>query len=184
MALWIIIGIVGILAVTYGAFCIKWYRPVSDDQHIANITTLVQKNYIDDDRTVYSGNEIRKTGFTVELVKSLDGEKDCFLVQFEPEYYFYGFIYRNNYYRPLNHSRPGINEFDEQNIEKENRYISVNYAKAYPIIASIIDEQMTSITEDNYYATGYIFTEEICNDWSKSNRSNSWLLFHSNWKLN
>lgn len=83
----------------------------------------------------------------------MDGEKDCFLVQFEPEYYFYGFIYRNNYYRPLNHSRPGINEFDEQNIEKENRYISVNYANAYPIIASIIDEQMTSTTEDNYYAT-------------------------------
>lgn len=87
MALWIIIGIVGILAFTYGAFCIKWYRPVSEDQHIANITALVQKNYIDD-RTVYSGNEIRKTGFTVELIKSLDGGKDCFLVQFEPEYYF------------------------------------------------------------------------------------------------
>lgn len=78
MALWIIIGIVGILAVTYGAFCIKWYRPVSEDQHIANITALVQKNYIDDDRTVYSGNEIRKTGFTVELIKSLDGERIAF----------------------------------------------------------------------------------------------------------
>jgi len=64
----------------------------TNEQHIERITQRVQERFFAD------GSDYPYIDFTVTILYSLAGYADFFMVQFEPGGFFYGTIWRNEYY--------------------------------------------------------------------------------------
>jgi len=99
------------------------YEHLTNEQHIERITQRVQ------DRFFAEGSNYPFTNFTVTILYSLAGHPDFFMVEFEPIGFFYGIIFRNEYY--------GLGEFVSSNrrsafyiagITNERRYLYRNFA--------------------------------------------------------
>jgi len=67
-------------------------RQFTNEEHIERITQRVQERFFAE------GSDYPYTEFTVTILYSLSGNPDFFMVEFEPDGFFYGTIHRNEYY--------------------------------------------------------------------------------------
>jgi len=66
-------------------------RTFSNEEHIERISARVQERFMDNADYPY-------TDFTVTILYDIWGSPTRFMVEFMPDGFFYGTIYRNNYY--------------------------------------------------------------------------------------
>jgi len=97
------------------------YERLTNEEHIERITTRVQERFFSED------SDYPYTDFTVTILYHVAGFPGYFMVQFEPEGFLYGTIYRNEYYVYFdwNFHPKGRNPFYEAGIIDERKYISM-----------------------------------------------------------
>ncbi|MCL2234753.1 MAG: hypothetical protein FWC02_03645 [Firmicutes bacterium] len=80
------------------------YENLSNEEHIKRISERVEARFFGE------GSEYPYTDFTVTILYSLAEEPRFFMVEFEPNGFFYGTIHRNEYYA-LNFYRGNCGRF-------------------------------------------------------------------------
>jgi len=68
------------------------YESLSNEEHIKRISERVEERFFGEN------SEYPYTDFTVTILYSLTGDPKFFMVEFKPNGFFYGSIYRNEYY--------------------------------------------------------------------------------------
>jgi len=108
----------------------------TEEEHIQRITERAQKKFFNKDGSAYKHfftydekgkylGQVAIESFEVEILLSFDGKPECFLITFMPESIgvMPGIIMNNQYYGlNLNRTKGAYNPYEENNIEKGNRY--------------------------------------------------------------